>query len=106
MALELRTNVQIRSLMTYLTWLLQLVQGLRQGQDKVEAIKTRALVEIMDDDQGQTQEGALDETEATGAEGGAAAELQPPPPLGMKKKQKSFKKQCPSADILPASERV
>ncbi|CAM4623496.1 unnamed protein product [Leuciscus chuanchicus] len=75
--------------------------------DKVEAIKTRALAEMMDDYQGQPQAETLDETEPTGAEGGIAAE--PPTPLGMKKQRKSlssfFKKQSPSADALPLTER-
>lgn len=75
--------------------------------DKVEAIKTRALAEMMHDYRGQPQAETLDETEATGAEGGIAAE--PPTPLGMKKQRKSlgsfFKKQSPSADALPLTER-
>ncbi|XP_048017203.1 uncharacterized protein LOC125249055 isoform X2 [Megalobrama amblycephala] len=78
--------------------------------DKVEAVKTRALAEMMDDDQGQQpQAETLVETEAAGAEGGGAAEPQPPPPLAMKKQRKSlgsfFKKQSPSADALSLTER-
>lgn len=78
--------------------------------NKVEAIKTQALAEMMDDDQGlQPQAETLVETEAAGAEGGVAAEPQPPPPLCMKKQRKSlgsfFKKQSPSADALPLTER-
>lgn len=77
--------------------------------DNVEAIITRALPEMMGDDQGQPQAENLVETKAAGAdaEGGVAAE--PPPPLGMKKQRKSlgsfFKNQIPSADALPPTER-
>lgn len=75
--------------------------------EKVGAIQMRAVSEIMDEDQGQSQAGPSEGAADQGAEGGAVSG--PPMPLGVKKQRKSlgsfFKKQCQEDDALPLTEK-